>query len=94
MMQGPHHHVLQVVHRVPEQEGHSLLTGPVEVAVRCLIGACLQLEFLGLPNIPPRAAARSNPQPDWPAAARPPPGVLNSLINPLLSVAVRIVFRT
>ena len=24
------------------------------------------------PNIPPRAAARSNPQPDWPAAARPP----------------------
>ena len=25
------------------------------------------------PNIPLRAAARSNPQPDWPAAARPPP---------------------
>ena len=25
------------------------------------------------PGIPQRAAARSNPQPDWPAAARPPP---------------------
>ena len=93
-MRGPHHHVLQVVHRVLAQGGQSLPTGPAEAAVHCRIGVYLRPEFLGLPKIPPRAAARSNPQPDWPAAARPPPGVLNSLINPLLSVAVRIVFRT
>ena len=93
-MQGPHHHVLRVVHRARARVGQSLLTGQPEVAVHFLIGIYLQSEFRGFPNIPLRVAARSNPQPDWPAAARLSPGVLNSLVNPLFSVVVRTVCHT